>query len=233
MRASRDLDTGPRRRPGVGGAQDPARPADRPGAHPLRAGRQARQRTSPTTSPPASSTGSRRSVSSTTPPLPASGSSNVSPAAGCPSCPGPGAAPQGHRRRGRTRGPRRGRPRRRGRGRPELVAPAPLGPQPRPRQGRTAPRRHARPQGSLARRRLQRGQGGADGADRAIRSWEDERADKSIGTTELAHLLQERLTLVTQPPVLAATRPTRPPSGRTASGCRRPPRVTTARRRRT
>ena len=56
-----------RRRPGVGGPQDPARPADRPGPQPQGARRQAgRQAACPTRSPPGCSTGSRRSGWSTT-----------------------------------------------------------------------------------------------------------------------------------------------------------------------
>ena len=51
-RAAERRRRGPGRRPGGGGAQDPARPADRPGPQPLRAGRQAGQAaTCPTSSP--------------------------------------------------------------------------------------------------------------------------------------------------------------------------------------
>ena len=62
-----DADAEARRPTRVGGPQDPARPAHRPGPQPLRAGRQAgRARACPTTSPPGCSTGSRRSGWSTT-----------------------------------------------------------------------------------------------------------------------------------------------------------------------
>ena len=79
-----------------------------------------------------------------------------------PSCPGPGAAPQGDRRRGRPRGPRRRRRRGRGRGRSEAGAgQAALGALPRPRQGGPSTRRDARPQGPLELGGVPGGQGRA------------------------------------------------------------------------
>ena len=76
---SRPRRGGAGRRPRVGGPQDPARPADRPGPHPQGARRQAGlQAGARRRSRPGCSTGSRRSGWSTTAPSPAPGSTSAS-----------------------------------------------------------------------------------------------------------------------------------------------------------
>ena len=105
-----------RRRPRVGGPQDPARPADRPGPQPQGARRQAGQEgRARRDRRPGCSTGSRRSGWSTTRRSPGRGSPVAAAGQGAgPPGAGPGAAAQGHRRRGGPRGARRDRPGRRG-----------------------------------------------------------------------------------------------------------------------
>ena len=111
-------------RPGGGRAQDPAGPAHRAGPEPFRAGRQAGQeeRARGARDPAArplrgGRPGRRRGLRARLGAVPAAGQGTGPPGSG------PGAAPQGRRRRGGPERPRGGRPGRRGRDRPGAGAP--------------------------------------------------------------------------------------------------------------
>ena len=129
---------------------------------------------------------------------------------------------------------RRDRARRRGRGRPRARArQAPLGAQPRPRQGHSTPGRHARPQGPLRGSGLPGRQGRA-GPGRSRRRHRLHRVGSS-GRGSAEGKNQPILLRKVWPSSLsrragAPPSPSRPPSARSASGCRRPPRATRVRR---